>query len=205
MKDKTDKFRYFAFFVYRHDKDGNEIHSLEEIVNRLHETHAPFVISPMHSPDDEHNDEHWHIVYKHPNSVSFEGARKYLISVAGGMIFNDFILPLHHPRGYQRYLLHLDDPEKEQFPDGLNEIRIINNFPLDLSRELSRPEMMQMQIEIEYLAVDYAIFEYSDMTLYLAKHNMMDHYMYFTSHTHHFGKFLDSLRYKHEKVEDLDY
>lgn len=202
MTDKSDKFRYFAFFVYRYDKDGKEIHTIEKITEVLHSTHAPFAISPLHQPDEEHSVEHWHVIYKHPNSVSFDAARKYLIKATNGMMFNDFVLPLHHPRGYQRYLLHLDDPEKEQFPNGLEDIVIINNFPLDLSRELSRPEMMAIQIEIEQLAVEYSIFEYSEMTLYLANKHMMEHYSYFTAHTHHFGKFLDSLRYRHEKMND---
>ena len=91
--------------------------------------------------------------------------------------------------------MHLDNPEKEQFSDGANAITTVNNFPLNLQRELSLSDKLQLQHDIESFAVEYNIFEYASMTLYLHDRGMFDHYHYFTTHTHHFGKFLDSLRH----------
>ena len=157
--DTESKYRYFAGFVYKHDKDGNEQITQDELYERLLRSFGDFAISPMHAPDEEQQDEHWHVVYKHPSSVRLEPARNFMIGIEGVPFFNDYIIPLHHPANYQRYLIHLDSPEKEQFAGGANAITTVNNFPLNLSRELSLSDKLQIQKEIESFATEYNIFE----------------------------------------------
>lgn len=200
--DTESKYRYFAGFVYRHDKEGNEQITEDELYERLLRSFGDFAISPMHAADDEQTDEHWHVVYKHPSSVRLEPARNFMIGIEGVPFFNDYIIPLHHPANYQRYLIHLDSPEKEQFEGGANAIKTVNNFPLNLSRELSLSDKLQIQKEIESFATEFNIFEYATMTIYLSEHALDEHYLYFTTHTHHFGKFLDSLRYSFEQRQE---
>ena len=107
----TSKFRYFAGFVYLHDKSGNKQMDPERLYSILLQSFGDFCFSPVHQPDDEQNDEHIHVVYKHPSSVSLKAARSFMLST-GVPFFNDYIIPLHHPANYQRYLVHLDNPEK---------------------------------------------------------------------------------------------
>lgn len=202
MSDTDAKFRYFAFFVYKTDKDGNEQITEEELHALLLRSFGDFAVSPLHQPDDEQTNEHWHVIYKHPSSVRLEPVRNFINSIEGLPVYNGVVICLHHPSNYQRYLIHLDNPEKEQFVDGANAIHLVNNFPLNLMRELSVSDKMQLQMEIEGFAEEYNIFEYSSMTIYLSSHGMMEHYLYFTTHTHHFGKFLDSLRYSYERREE---
>lgn len=174
------------------DKEGVKLYDSQDDLSReLRRTYGDFAVSPLHEPDEDQDFEHFHVVYRHPNTVNIDYVRRYL-KESGVHVYNDFVLGLHHPRNYQRYLLHLDNPEKQQFFS--NEIAIVNNFPLDLSKDLSETERYEMQMEIEAFCEEYQIFEYATMCRFLREQSKFDHYRYFTSHTHHFSKFLDSLR-----------
>lgn len=204
MSDEQ-KFRYFSGFVYRHDKEGKEQITYEDLEKKLIQSFGDFAMSPWHKADEEQKDEHVHVIYKHPSTVRLKPVREWLMQLDVPW-FNNYFIGLHHPSNYQRYLVHLDSPEKEQFAGGAELIKVINNFPLNLQRELSLGEKMEIQQEIESFAVEYNIYEYSSMTIYLSNHKMLEHYLYFTTHTHHFGKFLDSLRFAalERKEPDLD-
>lgn len=207
METEASKYRYFAFLVYRTDKYGHELITQDELEIGLSKSFGEFAISPLHEPDEDDECEHWHVVYRHPGPIVLKGACKIIRQISYDAqihVHNDYVLALHHPKVYQRYLVHLDNPEKQQFEGGANSITVVNGFPLDVTRELSIPEQLQIQMEIESFARDYNIFEYASMTTYLAKHAMFEHYRYFTTHTHHFGKFLDSLRYSAEQNQEVD-
>lgn len=202
MANEDSKYRYYAGIVYRLDKDGNEQISEQQLKERLIQSFGDFAISPLHQPDEDDEVEHWHVIYKHPAPVRINVVREFLHDI-DVPFFNNYFLPLHHPNNYQRYLIHLDNPDKEQFVGGEKAITVINGFPLNLMRELSVPDKIKLQQEIESFACDYNIFEYATMTVYLSEHGMTEHYVYFTTHTHHFGKFLDSLRYSAEQREEV--
>lgn len=193
-KEKAQKFRYFGFIVCQTDSDGLvNYQTREELERQLRNTFGDFCISPLHSPDKDDGTDfmHWHVVYRHPNTVSIEYVRNW-VSENDIKAYNNFVLGLHHPRNYQRYLVHMDNPEKEQFAAW--EIATVNNFPLDLSKELSQTERFEMQQEIESFCDEYQIHEYAIMCQFLRQKGKHDHYQYFTTHTHHFSKYLDSLR-----------
>ena len=184
---KKDKFRYFAFLVYFEDKDGNKT-EIEQLSKKLRETWGDFLISPLHQPDDEVDSLHYHVIYKHPGPATIEAVRK----VIGEFAYNGFILALHHPRNYQRYLLHLDNPEKEQFPP--DSLTVVNNFPVDISKDLTIAEKYEIQMDIEELITEYTLTEYKTVTDVLRRDGDIDHYIYFTTHTHHFTAYLNSYR-----------
>lgn len=193
-KEKAQKFRYFGFLVCQTDRDGNvNYQTREELTRKLRNTFGDFCISPLHQPDSDDGTDflHWHVVYRHPNTVAIEFVRNW-VQEQGLEVYNNFVLGLHHPRNYQRYLVHLDNPEKEQF--HVNDIEVVNNFPLDLSKEMSETERFEMQMEIESFIDDYNVMEYSVMCMFLRQKGYTDHYRYFTTHTNHFSKYLDSVR-----------
>lgn len=193
--DKESKYRYFAFLVYRTDTEGNVKIEEDELIRNLAASFGCFAVSPLHQPDDDDECEHWHVIYKHGNSVQFTPVYKWITSHPEFQVHNDFVLALYRPDVYQRYLLHLDNPEKEQFAGGVRAVTTVNGFPYDIHQELSVSQKLEMQQEIEHLAVDHCVYEYSKMTLMLSEEGLMEHYYYFTTHTHHFAKFLDSLRH----------
>lgn len=204
MAESDAKYTYFAFIVYRYDKHGEEQVDRDELIRKLRDQWLMFAVSPWHEPDDDHDGEHLHVIYKHPAPIRFEGARKILLYIPGVPVYNNYVLCLYAPRVYQRYLIHLDNPEKQQWLEGENAIDVINGFPLDLSRQLTEREKQEIQLEIESFAVEYSIFEYGAMTIYLSKHGMLEHHRYLTTHTHHFGKFLDSLRHSAVQNQEVD-
>lgn len=193
-KEKAQKFRYFGFIVCVRDSEGKlNYDDRDGLIRALRNTFGDFCVSPMHHPDkDDGTDfEHYHVVYRHPNTVAIDFVRNW-IQEQGIKVYNNFILGLHHPRNYQRYLVHMDNPEKEQF--HVNDIEVVNNFPLDLSKEMSETERFEMQMEIESFIDEYNVLEYSVMCMFLRQKGFTDHYRYFTTHTNHFSKYLDSAR-----------
>ena len=201
-KSESTKYRYCAFIVYRYDKDGNEQITEDELHLKLRKSFMMFAVSPLHQPDEDDDGEHWHVIYKHPGPVYFETFQKMLENL-GIPIHNDFILCLYAPQVYMRYLIHLDNPEKEQFVGGANAVEVINGFPYDIFRELSASQQQEIQLEIESFATEFNIFEYATMTNYLSEHGLWEHHRYLTTHTHHFGKYLDSLRYSAEQRQEV--
>lgn len=183
-KDTLEKARYFAGIVAPDSAPS-------DWRQRLKDSHAPFAVSPLHTADTENNFEHYHVVYKHSNTVSLEGAKR---AIPQGIFKNEYLIPLHHPRLYQRYLIHLDDPDKQQFEDGRNAIEIINAFPLDLTRDFSQEERMEQRREIFEFIRDYNIVEYSDLIDALAAGGAEDLLDYAANHTILFNTYLTSKR-----------
>lgn len=206
--DSTKKSRYFAFVVYADNQllKDDDLEPREVLVKKLRSTFGDYAVSPLHQPDGEEKQEHYHVVYYHGNTVSLKSVRdmfqRYNTQYFEGLstvqlIHNNFIVPLHHPRNYQRYLLHLDQPEKQQFEFENEEdlITVVNNFPLDLTRELSKADKMRLQREIEVFIKQYSLLEYFQIVDYLRNsQELTDHYDYLTSHTLHFSRYLDSIR-----------
>ena len=200
----ADKSRYFAFIVYPQnpaiwekplDTPGEEDYAelREKLAEILRETFGQYAISPIHQPDDENKNAHWHVVYKHSNTCTLKAAQGIIPSV---LPLNGYILMLHHPRVYQRYLIHLDNLDKEQFDGGTNEILTVNGFPLDLTREFSAPELRQMRDEIHDLIRSNEIYEYADLLDALADAGEVDLLDYACNHTILFSTYLSSRRYK---------
>lgn len=116
------KTRNYAFIGYPDDGLPEEY---ELLLNALH---TPWVESPLHQPDGEHDKPHKHFI------VMFSGPRT-LTSVREdlkGIPANDFVLPVSNLQGMTRYLIHLDNPDKEQFKEGQK--AIICHCGADISR-----------------------------------------------------------------------
>lgn len=121
----SDRKRVFAFIAYPDDglrKDWVEV---------LRSLHCSVAISPLHQPDkvmslDEsefHTDKkaHYHVM------LFFDGVRTFnqvndMLSKLKPHITNAF--EVYSPSGYIRYLVHFDDPDKEQFGD--HDIELMN-------------------------------------------------------------------------------
>lgn len=184
QKKTPDKGRYFAGIVAA----DSAPHDWRE---QLKASHAPYAISPLHTADTENAFEHYHVIYKHSNTVTLEGARK---AIPQGIFKNDFLLLLHHPRLYQRYLIHLDDPDKQQFQAGREAIEVINGFPLDLTRDFSQEERAQQRRDVFDFIRDYAIVEYADLIDALMDSGQVDLLDYAANHTILFNTYLTSKR-----------
>lgn len=181
----SQKFRYFTFLVYPESAPEN----WREILKR---SHLQFAISPLHQPDDEVSKPHYHVIYHHGNPVTLSCARDY---VPDGVPANGYLEPARAPRNLQRYLIHLDDPEKEQFKAGVGSIQVLNGFPLDLTREFSAAERREQRRKVHEFIRDYDVCEYSDLLDYLADIDL-DLYDFACNHTILFNTYITSRRNK---------
>lgn len=206
MKYKTwsddDKFRYYLFEFYPESAP-------EDWEERLRETRFEFAISPLHKNDK--NDDgtpkkpHYHAIFHTPGNSPWMVKRAHKILTATEVPANGHIEPAFNVRGAQRYLIHLDDPDKSQFPEGWTAIKLINDFPLDITRDLTAMEKRQVRKKLFDLIEKYSITEYSGLIDSLRHgYGDMDMLDYACNHTIMFNAYLTSYRHSHEDKEDKE-
>lgn len=62
--------------------------------------------------DKDEKKPHYHVFFNPPNSISVNTAKELIATIGGA---NEEILRVISKRGYLRYLIHLDNPEKYQY------------------------------------------------------------------------------------------
>ncbi len=164
----AEKSRYFTGIIY-----VDEVRSDYEKV--LRDSLLMFLLSPIHTPDPiEEYDEstggitfktlkrHRHVLYKHPNTVGLNGAKN---AIPKGIIANEHLEMVTSPNNLARYFCHLDQPEKQQWvgqkPQDL--LAVFNNYPLDLTRELTHQEQLNLMRELVVYMRDNNLTEYADL------------------------------------------
>lgn len=146
----------------------------EDWQKQLEDSLGMWLISPLHSPDSEENEEsgaiktkkqHFHVMYYHGNTITPKAAREifgrypWIVTPP-----KDEFFQVGSVRNLSRYFLHLDQPEKEQFagkPEQL--LSALNNFPLDLERELTREDKRRMKAACISFIRDCSITEYNEL------------------------------------------
>lgn len=192
----TPKHRYAAFEVYPETQEGLP-HDWWDI---LKATHGMWARSLHHGEGDEGKD-HYHVMYCHGAPTTDANLRA---CVPDNIAANGHVEICTSPRGYMRYLIHLDDPDKEQFEDGIDHIETLNGFPLDLSKEYTADEKKRMVREIfDYIRV-CDIVEYCDLIDGLNDDCMYDHADLAANRTISFKGYIDSRRNKRKSVMPAD-
>jgi hypothetical protein len=186
----SEKHRYWVFLVYPDSAP-------EDWVKQLKDTHCPFAISPLHEPDDEVSKPHYHVVYYSPGPVRLEGV---LGIVPDGIAANGHVEYAKSPTGYQRYLIHLDDLEKQQFPEGPKAIVVLNGFPLDLSRQFSAAELRELRRRVHEFIREFDVVEYAELLDGLMEYDI-DMYDYACNHTILFNTYITSRRHAAEESD----
>lgn len=197
-----DKFRHFLFEFYPESAP-------EDWEKRLRDTGFEFAVSPVHSKDKKDDGTlkkpHRHVIFKTPGKSPwmFKRARKML--QATEVPANGYIEPAFNSRGAQRYLIHLDDPEKQQFEEGQRAILLINDFPLDITRDLTASEKREVRRKVFDFIEKYQITEYWGLIKSLLDgYGDMDMLDYACNHTIMFNAYLTSYRHSHEDKEDKE-
>lgn len=105
----ADRYRTIAFLFYPEDAP------LDFLLDRLKESHVPAFVSPLHQPDDKELKEHYHVLLMFDSQQGVKYLHDLVLYLGGA---NGYFV--HPPkRQYARYLLHLDDPDKEQFSESV--------------------------------------------------------------------------------------
>lgn len=180
---KTDKHRYFNFLVYPESAP-------EDWLNQLKDSLCPYVVSPLHSPDEKVAKPHHHVMFYSPGPITLENA--YNI-IPESVPANGHIEWAKSAQGSQRYLIHLDDLDKEQFPQGVKSITVLNGFPLDLTRAYSSAELRELRRRVHECIREYDIVEYAELLDALLELDV-DMYDYACNHTILFNTYISSRR-----------
>lgn len=188
MSEKTVKYRWFAFLVYPSSAPENWW-------DLCRDAHLQFARSPLHSPDSEMKVPHYHVIYRHPNSVRLDYVRKMLDQKIPGVVANGYVEPVVHPDVMMRYLCHLDDGEKEQFAGNPYDlIETLAGFPLDLTKEYTPAERREQRVRCFKLIRDNGLTEYSALLDGLMDAGYFDLFDYACNHTILFSHYLASCR-----------
>lgn len=159
------KARFFTGLIYEDSAPADYEQQLKDSLRQ-------WLLSPWHTPDPVEDMEsgalktlkrHRHVLYCHGNTISAKAAREImpewlvLPPTDAGFTVGSY-------RNLSRYFLHLDQPDKEQF-EGKPEtnLTILNNFPLDLSKELTKSEKRQLKIQLWNLCRSNSITEYAEL------------------------------------------
>ena len=180
---KTAKHRYFVFLVY---PESAPVDWLEQLKDTL----CPFAISPLHSPDEKDAKPHHHVIFYSPGPITLENAKSV---IPADVPANGYVEWAKSPQGSQRYLIHLDDPEKEQFQAGAKSIDVLNGFPLDLTRSFSPAELREIRRRVHETIRQYDIVEYAELLDALSELDA-DMYDYACTHTILFNTYISSRR-----------
>ena len=159
------KARFFTGLIYEDSAPSDYVKQLEDSLRQ-------YLLSPWHTPDPVEDLEsgalkslkrHRHVLYCHGNSVSAKVAREVMPEwIVLPPSDKGFMVGSY--RNLSRYFVHLDQPDKEQFAGKPQDnLTVLNNFPLDLSRELTKDERRQLKIQLWNLCRDKSITEYSEL------------------------------------------
>lgn len=180
---KVVKKRYWLFEVYPESAPDNWMQKLKD-------TRCCFALSPLHEPDEQDAKPHIHGILYTPGPITWENAKE---TIPADVPANGHIEWAKSPTGSQRYLIHLDDPEKQQFPEGAKAITVLNGFPLDLTRQFSNAELKELRRRVLDFIQEYDITEYAELIYSLERYDL-DMQDYACTHTILFNTVITSRR-----------
>lgn len=155
-KKKDERTRNWAMIVYPESAPKNWRDILDNI-------HVPYVVSPLHdkdiNPDKSKKKPHWHVILIFDNKKSFDQVKE---------IADKLNAPIPQKcqslRGYIRYLVHTDNPEKYQY----DRQDIENHGAGDLTKYFETASLdRQTLFEIVDYIRDNAISNFADLIYYV--------------------------------------
>ncbi|MBC9710034.1 MAG: hypothetical protein H9W80_12550 [Enterococcus sp.] len=161
------KSRFFTGIVY---PDGKNVPV--DWIDVLRNSLRMYLISPLHKPDPledmesgalKTKSDHHHLLYCHGNTISPRVARE-IIPEWVVLPPADTAFAVGSYRNLSRYFCHLDQPDKQQWAEKPEEIlTVLNGFPLDLKRELTASERLQLKKELHAFVRNNSITEYAEL------------------------------------------
>lgn len=145
--------------------------------------------SPLHdkdlNPTGEPKKEHYHIILSFANPSSFNN-----VNLIMKELNQPIPIPLESVKGYYRYFVHKDNPEKYQYDESA--IETYNGF--DVCDVLNAFEVFQSMKVIQSLIIENNIFEYSILMDFLLTTEQMELWNVACSHTLYFNTYISSRR-----------
>lgn len=153
MADKNVKKRNWAFVLY---PESAPVDWLE----RIQKSGVMAAVSPLHDKDvnatGEPKKPHYHVILVYGNPTTFKNVESFTKSLN-----QPIPQALEQVRGYYRYLTHMDNPEKAQYP--ASEIRTLNGFDIGDFVEMTKSEVTKIKRAISEYIVENDLREYADL------------------------------------------
>lgn len=187
MISKNIKKRYWAMVVYPDSAPNN----WEEI---LIQTGLQCAISPLHdkdvNPDNTPKKAHYHVILCYENPTTYNNVLNLCQSLG-----QPIPQPLEQLRGYYRYLIHKDNPEKYQYNEY--DIRSINGFDRSMYLKPTTTETISSLCFLTDLIEDNNITEYRDLIKLLKDNEDLHQYLEFAmTKTIFINSYIKSLKFK---------
>lgn len=143
MNNNAKKARNWAFVMYPDSAPENAIEILDSF-------HTDMLISPLHendvNPDGEVKKPHWHVVVHFASGT----VRQTQVQAIADAVNATQVQPVTSLRAYARYLCHLDNPEKAQYPlEQVKELGSIDYFDLIASAADIDAVITEMEIWVD--------------------------------------------------------
>lgn len=195
MSERSSKW---AFIVYPDSAPSDWLKILKL-------SFVSFAVSPLHSPDSSGSEaelkQHWHVLLDFDSLKSQEQVEK-IIYVTNGtkpQIVNN-------PSGYYQYMIHINNPEKEQFKNGFDAIEKYNGFNGDKYEKYSEKQLDAIFTDIVNIIEDNNITEYSQLVglIINPEYDKQDYLRIIRHNTIFFNTFISSRRNMLKKHEVLE-
>lgn len=138
------RLRNFATVVYPESAPENWLERLDGL-------HVPAFVSPLHNqdvnPDGSPKKAHWHVLIMFAGVKTQEQAQA-VISAIGGVGCES----VSTVRGYARYLVHADNPEKAQY--SKSDVRAFSGADYDAITHLPTDDVKMVREMMEYIRVN---------------------------------------------------
>lgn len=189
MASKDIKKRYWAMILYPDSAPCDWL-------TRLQETGLQCAISPLHdkdiNPDNTIKKAHYHIILCYENPTTFNNVSKLCESLN-----QPIPQPLEQLRGYYRYLVHKDNPEKYQYDEQL--IKTINGFDISNYLDLTTSQVNCILKQIQQFILDNDVQEYSRLMILLGAMSDTNYWDVAMNHTIFLNTFITS--YRHSQLK----
>lgn len=138
------RMRNFATVVYPESAPENWLEALDGL-------HVPAFVSPLHdkdvNPDGSPKKPHWHVLIMFAGVKTKEQAQA-VIDAIGGVGCES----VSTVRGYARYLVHADNPEKAQYEKS--NVRAFSGADYDAVTHLPTDDVKMVREMMEYIRVN---------------------------------------------------
>lgn len=163
---------------------------------RLENTRVPVAVSPLHDQDiiketGELKKPHYHIVFYFE---SLKTSKQVLALLAlNGLESVKHVEPVESTRAYNRYLAHMDQPNKAQYnPDDITRL---NGAVCDVSKQMpTADEQRIIRAEIIKTIRQYNMTDYCELVDYADDSGLEEWAWFISTHTIYLENYLKSRR-----------
>lgn len=150
-------------------------------------------VSPLHDQDMKKDGSglkkpHYHGIITKYNGGTY--TFRTACQVSQGLLHGTIPIQLESPRGYYRYLCHLDNPDKARYNES--EIIRINGFDPGAFMDMTREEKAKLRGELTQMVYEMGFQEFGDLCMYAFTCLPIAEYDFISTQTIYFKEIIKS-------------